>query len=187
MPFPSPGDLPGRGDQTPVSGVSCIGRRILYPWATREAQYSICIGALEFLQHRTTNYRLYSSSNGFLYGSGGRKAEAGVAAELDLSRGPCRSPSFWCFLCYRYIPPIPAFLVTQSFPGWAFLSVSLCSTLDIFKTQDPEQAFPGPVLPPSRPGRCPEAWACSILSLHSGGRCPISSRSRGSQGRLKGG
>ena len=117
---------------------------------------------------RDPNYRLYSSSNVFLRGSGGRKAEAGVAAELGLSRGPCRSPSLWCFLPFRYTPPIPAFLVTQSFLWWAFLSVSSCSTLDIFKTQDPERAFPGPVLPSSRPGQCPEAWARSPLSLHSG-------------------
>ena len=165
MPFPSPGDLPGRGDQTPVS---CISWWILYPWATWEAQFSICIGALEFLQHGITNYRLYSSSNVFLRGSGGRKAEAGVAAELGLSRGPCCSPSLWCFLPFRYTPPIPAFLVTQSFLGWAFLSMSSCSTLDIFKTQDPERPFPGPVLSPSRPGQCPEAWARSPLSLHSG-------------------
>ena len=34
-PVPSPGESSGPGDQT---GVSCIGRRILYHWATREAR-----------------------------------------------------------------------------------------------------------------------------------------------------
>ena len=34
LPFPSPGDLPWPRDQTHVS---CIGRLILYHWATREA------------------------------------------------------------------------------------------------------------------------------------------------------
>ena len=35
-PFPSPGDLPVPGMKH-VSYISCIGRRILYHWATREA------------------------------------------------------------------------------------------------------------------------------------------------------
>ena len=34
LPFPSPGDLPWPRDQTQVS---CIGRQVLYHWATREA------------------------------------------------------------------------------------------------------------------------------------------------------
>ena len=38
LPFPSPRDLPNPGDQTRVS---CIGRRILYCWATREAPGTI--------------------------------------------------------------------------------------------------------------------------------------------------
>ena len=38
LPFPSPGDLPGPRDWT---GISCIGRRILYHWATREAQINL--------------------------------------------------------------------------------------------------------------------------------------------------
>jgi len=36
LPSPSPGDLPDPGTR-----VSCIGRRILYCWATREAPYSM--------------------------------------------------------------------------------------------------------------------------------------------------
>ena len=38
LPFPSPGDLPRPRDRT---GISCIGRRILYHWATREAQINL--------------------------------------------------------------------------------------------------------------------------------------------------
>ena len=38
LPFPPPGDLPKPGDQTHVSGVSCIHRQIFYLWATREAR-----------------------------------------------------------------------------------------------------------------------------------------------------
>ena len=34
LPFPSPGDLPNSRDQTLIL---CIGRQILYHWATREA------------------------------------------------------------------------------------------------------------------------------------------------------
>ena len=38
--FPPPGDLPGPRDWTHVSCVSCIGRWILYHWATWEALVS---------------------------------------------------------------------------------------------------------------------------------------------------
>ena len=43
LPFHSPGNFPDPGME-PVSLVSCIGLRILYQWATREAL--ICITAL---------------------------------------------------------------------------------------------------------------------------------------------
>ena len=36
LPFPSPGDLSRLRDGTCVSCISCISRRILYHWATRE-------------------------------------------------------------------------------------------------------------------------------------------------------
>ena len=37
LPFPSPGDLPDPGIKPKPFNVSCIGRWILYHWATREA------------------------------------------------------------------------------------------------------------------------------------------------------
>ena len=36
FPFPTPGDLPDVRDRTRISYVSCIGRQILYHWATWE-------------------------------------------------------------------------------------------------------------------------------------------------------
>ena len=38
LPFPTPGDLPDPGIEPTSSCISCIGRRILYHRATREAQ-----------------------------------------------------------------------------------------------------------------------------------------------------
>ena len=38
LPFPSPGDLPDLSEPGDWTGISCIGRRVPYHWATREAQ-----------------------------------------------------------------------------------------------------------------------------------------------------
>ena len=43
LPFPLPVDLPDPGNQTWVSCVSCIGRQILYHWATWETQFRACL------------------------------------------------------------------------------------------------------------------------------------------------
>ena len=37
LPLPSPGDLPNAGIEPTISCISCIGKQILYYWATREA------------------------------------------------------------------------------------------------------------------------------------------------------
>ena len=125
LPFPSPGDLPGRRDQIPISCISLLVGGFFTPGPPGKPNTisAASYGALEFLQLGVTNHRRYSNRNVLFRGSGGRKAEAGVAAELGLSRGLGRSPSLWCFLLSRHTPPIPAFLSHSLSRGGRF---SLC-------------------------------------------------------------
>ena len=43
LPLPSPGESSRPMDQTCISSVSCLGRQILYHWATREALYKVIL------------------------------------------------------------------------------------------------------------------------------------------------
>ena len=70
LPFPSPGDFPNSGMEA-VSCISCIGRWILYCWATSEAIYMcvcVCIYTHTYTNtHTHTHTYIHTLSHAFHY------------------------------------------------------------------------------------------------------------------------
>ena len=57
LPFPTPGNLLNPGIEPTVSCVSCIGRWILYHWATREFHIRLFLNAPQILDDFKTSVR----------------------------------------------------------------------------------------------------------------------------------
>ena len=56
LPFPSPADLPHPGIKPMLTHISCIGRRILYCWATRDALYSLVLMVIPLGEFRNDSW-----------------------------------------------------------------------------------------------------------------------------------